>query len=188
MRIQAYTAYTGTLTITVATPRPEEAASAFFVAGKIHEDYCAKVRAALEEHIHILAPGQQFPAAQQLQTYFPAATVGGVAQPLYALRELMPAGSPRDVDMDFFLEIMRIRYAFTLVLLPAAFAASGVLREGKERHLEYAVKKLFEAQSIPHTTIPGDNDILDGVSSHIGILCELGAASARQGVDIPQPT
>lgn len=186
MRIQAYTFYSGTLTIAVATPRPEEAASTHFTAAKIHEDYCAQVRALLREHKHIDASSLAYPAAQRLQTYFPVFPLA-TGTPLYALRSLMPAGSPRDIDQQFMLEIMRIRYAFTIALLPAYFSADATTAEGMERALEYAVKRLFQVAGIPDVTIPGDNEILSGVDSLVSITCEMGGAAARTGVDIPQP-
>ena len=186
MRIQAYTAYVGTLTVAIATPRPEEVASTHFVAAKIHEDYCAQVRALLREHKHCDVSSLAYPAASRLQTYFPVFPLV-TGKPLYALRSLQPAGSPRDIDREFMLEIMRVRYDFMLAILPPYFEADETTAEGIERALEYAVKSLFIAQSIPDVVIPGDNDTINGVDSLISITCELGAASARMGVDIPQP-
>lgn len=191
MRIQAYTAYTGTLVIAVATPRPEEAPSTHFLWAKIHEDYCARVRSLMREHKHIGPTSLAYPTAQRLQTYFPIyPLVTGSA--LYALRQLQPAGTPRDIDREFMIEIMRIRYAFTLVILPPYFEADEITADGIERAMEYAAKALFEAAgvptvTIPQVTIPGDNDIIDETLTLVSITCELGAASARNGVDIPQP-
>lgn len=192
MRIQAYTAYTGTLIIAVATPRPQEAPSTHFTAAKIHEDYCARVRSILREWKHIGETSLAFPVAQRLQTYFPVYPLV-TGKPLYALRQLMPAGSPRDIDREYMLEIMRIRYAFTLVILPAYFGADEIDAEAIERHLEYAVKQLFQVSGVPHVTIPqitvpGDNDIITEEGSLVSISCELAGASARNGADIPQPS
>jgi len=191
MRIQAYTAHEGTLTVAVATPRPEEASSTHFTAAKIHEDYCARVRALLREHKHCDASALAYPAASRLQTYFPVFPLV-TGKPLYALRELRPAGTMRDIDRDFMLEIMRIRYAFTLAILPPFFGADEVDAEGIERAIEYAVKQLFQAAGVPYVTIPqvtipGDNDVIDGVLSLVSISVELGGATMRSGVDIPQP-
>ncbi len=186
MRIQAYTCYSGTLVIAVATPRPEEAASTHFVAAKIHEDYCAQVRALLREHKHCDSSSLAYPAASRLQTYFPVFPLV-TGQPLYALRQLQPAGSPRDIDRESMLEIMRIRYAFTLVILPPYFAANETTAEGMERALEYAVEQLFIAAGIPHVTIPSENEIIDGEASLVSITCEMGGATVRSGVEIPQP-
>lgn len=185
MRIQAYTAYTGALTITVATPRPEAAGSIMFTAATIHEDYAANVRAVLEEHQHCGDTSLAYPAARRLSTYFP--TAGSPALPLFALRMLRPMGSPRDIDAQFMLEIMRLRYAFLLVLLPPAFIASASIREAKERHLEYAINRLFDANGVPNTFIPGDQTLRNQAQSEIDIVCELGEASERVGVDIPSP-
>lgn len=186
MRIQAYLVQQGILTIAVATPRPEEAASTHFVAAKIHEDFAAQVRALLREHKHILASAEAYPAAQRLQTYFPVFPLV-TGKPLYALRELMPAGSLRDVDQEYMLETMRLRYAFTLVILPPYFGADETAAEGYERAMEFAAKRLFQVAGVPHEVIPGDNDILSGVDTTVSIMCELGPASGRNGVDIPQP-
>ena len=45
--------------------------------------------------------------------------------------------------------------------------------------------------SVPDVVIPGDNEIIEGAvsgtDSLVSITCELGGASARIGVDIPQP-
>jgi len=186
MRIQAYTAYSGALTIAVATPRPEEAASTHFTAAKIHEDYCAQVRALLREHKHCGESSLAYPAARRLQTYFPVYPLV-TGNPLYALRSLTPAGSPRDIDREFMLEIMRIRYTFLLAILPPYFGADETTAEGMERALEYAVKHLFIAAGVPDVLIPGDNETINGVDSLVSITCEMGGASARMGVDVPQP-
>jgi hypothetical protein len=186
MRIQAFTAYSGTLIVSVATPRPEEAPSTHFTAAKIHEDYCARVRALLREHKHIGETALAYPSAQRLQTYFPVFPLV-TGKPLYALRSLQPAGSPRDIDRDFMLEIMRIRWSFLLVMLPAYHLANEIDADAIERHLEYACKQLFEANSVPTVVIPGDNDGINDVDSLVSIVVELGPATARTGVDIPPP-
>lgn len=192
MRIQAYTAFAGTLTVTVATPRPEQASSIRFVAATIHEDFCARVRSLLREHKHCDTSSLAYPEAQRLQTYFPVYPLG-TGKPLYALRSLQPAGTSRDIDRDFMLEIMRIRYSFTISILPAFFGADEVIAEGMERAIEYAVEKLFQQAGVPYVTIPqiatpGSNDIIDEEHSLVSISIEMGGATARTGVDIANPT
>lgn len=195
MKIQAYCAYQGTLVVTVATPRPEAAASTVFTAASIHEDFAAKVRVALQEWKHVEASAKSFPAAEQLQTYLPTVTIAGEAKPIYALRQLMPAGSPRSIDQDFQLEVFQLRYDFMLVLLPAAFAGDQRLVSGIERNLEKAVHDLFDANDIPSTFIPGNMGIRDEqdntvpTRSEIDIICEMGPAltQGRTAVDIPNP-
>lgn len=190
MRVQAYKQFQGTFTITAATPRPGEAASTKLTAATIHEDYAAKVRALLREYKHIGGESLAWPSAKRIQTYFP--TQGGL--PLYAIRELRPAGTTRGIDQEFQLEIISIRYAFTLDWLPPAFAADEEIAEAMERNLEFAVSGLFEANAVPHVFIPGDNEIEPGnvggeaVQTSISIMCEMGGATARSGLDLPQPT
>ena len=187
MRVQAYSAYAGTLQVTVATPRPDAAPSTHFTAASVHEDYCASVRALLREYKHVGESSVEFPAEQRIQSFFPTFTIGGIAKPLFALRELMPIGSPRDIDADFQLEVMRIRYQFHIVILPAAFAANSVDAEAIERHVEYAIRQLFQANTVPDVFIPGDSEDRPH-RSEIDIVCELGTATAKMGVDIPSPS
>jgi hypothetical protein len=182
MRLQAYTAYSGTLVITAATLRPEARPTALFTAASIHEEFCAQVRALLEEHRHIPPTCASVPAAQALPTYFP--TSGGA--PFFALRELRPAGSPRDIDAEWNLEIMRLRYEFTIVILPAAWGAAAPVRHALERHLTKAIKDLFKSNNVPDTFIPGDNEQRPEQPgrTEIDLVIELGAATARTGVDL----
>ena len=189
MRIQVYNAYSGTLVITASTLRPTAAPSTHFTAATIHEDYAAQVRALLEEHIHIAPSSENFPVAQRIQNYFPAPN--GAA--IYALKQLMPAGAPRNIDAQFMLEITSLRYNFGIDLLPAAFATTGVNRSAIERAIEFAVKSLFAANGVPDSFIPGDNGLRpigsesDVTGTDIDILCELGPAVARQTIDVPAP-
>lgn len=189
MRIQAYTRYAGTISVTAATLRSQTAPSVIFTNATIHEDYAAKVRALLEEHIHIPPNDQFFPPAVRLQNYFPAPN--GAA--IYVLKELMPAGAPRSIDAQFMLEVTSIRYAFVLDLLPAAYACTGQQRSAIERAMEYAFSQLFAANGVPNTFIPGDQAIRpENPDTSIGgtdidIICQLGAASARGPVEIPGP-
>lgn len=192
MRIQAYQAYAGNLLITVSTPRPEASGSAVFKYASIHEDYCAQVRVVLQEWKHILDTGQAYPLTQQLQNYLPKSAAG---LPIYALRQLMPAGTPRSIDQEFQLEVMQIRYRFMIVLLPAAFQVDQRLASGMERNLEQGTKDLFAANNLPWNFIPGDSGVRDEqdvetpVKSEVDIICEMGPAieAGRSGVDIPQP-
>lgn len=192
MRVQAYAAYAGSLIVTVATPRPETAPSTIFTAASIHEDFCAKVRVVMQEHKHIEATALAWPVAQRIQTYLPTYQFA----PIYALRQLMPAGAPRDIDQNFQLEIMRIRYEFMLVRLPASFICDQLLAEGQERNMEKAVNDLFAANSVPNSFIPGDSgirneqDVNVPTRSEIDIVCEMGPAigNGRAGFEMSVPT
>jgi hypothetical protein len=183
MRVWAYTAYTGTLTIGVATPRDQALPSTRFQAATIHEDYAAQVRDILEEYRHIKETTGAFPAAQRIQTYLPIYPLQ-TGKPLYSFRELKPSGSPRGIDGTW--EVMQLRYDFTLDILPAAHMA-GVTGKGKERHLEFATEKLFEANGVPTAFIPGEKEIRPGDRTEIDIRVDLGPATARDLIDIPTP-
>jgi hypothetical protein len=181
MRVQAYTIVDGVITITVATARAEPMASTKFTAANLHEEYAASARALLREYKHINASTEAFPAAKRLQTYFPT----HAGNPLFALLELIPAGTSRSIDDQWQLEIMEIKYGFTLNLLPIAFLADEAIADGVERHVAYAVAQLFEANGVPSVFIPGAQDVRTGNGTDIDITCEVGRASGRRGVDIP---
>lgn len=193
MRIQAYLAYSGVFTVTVSSIRPQEVRSTLFTSAKVHEDFAAKVRGLLEEHVHIAPTDQAYPPASRLQYYFPTAAVGGNTVPIYALKELMPAGAPRDIDANFMLEITRLRYQFSIAILKAAYAVSSQSRNAIERAIEFSIQSLFLANAVPWVYAPGDNAIRPENSdttiglTDVDILCELGAASQRTGIDIPDP-
>lgn len=183
MRVQAYTMLQGTLVVTVSTARAEPLPSIKFTAANIHHDYAAQVRALLREYKQAGVSAEAYPAAKRIQTYFP--THAGNA--LYAIRELVSAGSPRDIDDNWQLEIMRLRYSMAINLLPGAFIADEQLAEGVERNIEYAVYKLFEANGLPGAYTPGDTTIRLGERTDIDIVCELGPAGGRIGVEVPGP-
>lgn len=186
MIIQAYLVETGVFTITLSTPRPDALASTKFVAGSIHDDYVARVRSLLKEHKHIGTTAQNFPAAKRLQNYLPIYPIS-TGKPLFALRELMPAGSQREVNGDFFQDETRIRYSFTLHRLPASFAADEIVAEGIERHMLYALRQLFSANDVPDSFIPGDDSLRPGDRTEIEMTCELGPSSGRGHAEIPTP-
>lgn len=181
MRVQAYTIFPGTVQITVATQRAEERPSTLFTSAKMHEDYSAQVRALLREHKHIGAGSLSYPAAKRISTYFP--THNG--EQIYALRELIPAGTARDVDDPWQLEITRLRWAFTLNLLPAAFICDEAVAEAIDRNMEYAVNRLFVSNGLPAVYIPGDQDLRLPEGTEVDIVCEVGPGSGRTGVEVP---
>ncbi len=183
MRVQAYTSYSGFIVTTVATPRPPGTPSMIFAAATVHEDYAAQVRSLMEEHKHI---EPDLPAVGRIASYFPK--FNGL--PIYAIRQIMPAGAPRDVDADFQLEIMRIRYQIQLELLPGAWLTEARIRNAMERNVTYATRQLYQANGLPDVYLPGDNGIRpaeDGQRTEIDIVCELGVASARGPAEVPNP-
>jgi hypothetical protein len=186
MRVQVYTAYPFALTVSVSTPWEEGNFSTKFPNGKLHEEIAARVCSVLREHKHLNdSHAAEYPAAKRLQTYFPTLN-SDASQPLYAIRELKPAGSPRDNTPDF--EIMRIRFMGLLVMTKWAFIADEEIAEGRERNMQYAVKQLFAANNLPNAFIPGDETMRPGEGTEIDILCEIGPASERGAMDIPAPS
>jgi hypothetical protein len=161
--ILEYDYYDASVTVTIATRRPEEMPSVLFVAGALHTEFVAKVRAALREKKDPLNP------------YLPES--GGF--PLYGIRKIMPAGAARGVDDQYFIEITRQRFELGIAFLPSTWMAGETVALAVERHIEKAVKDLFAALGIPHLTIPGDNHKLG--DSFIDVICELGGAT-NQGV------
>lgn len=180
MRIQAYTARAASLIITVRTIRPEEAPSSLFTAAKIHDDLCARVGAVLREHKHVGDTQLAYPAERRLGTYFP--TVGD--KPIYGMRELRPAGTTRDIDADWQLEIMTIRYELTLALLPAAFQGDEDIAEAVSRNVSYAAQQVLAAAGLPYLFIPGDDGQRPDEGTSIDIICDPGPSSNRVGCDV----
>ena len=160
-----YDYYGATLTISIHTPRPDAAPSTVFTAGTLHNEYVAKVRAALREY------------KDGIESYLP--TAGGY--PLYGIRKCEPQGTLRSVEQDFQLEITTMRFGLEIAFLPSTWTVGETVALGVERNIEKAAKDYFAAQSIPYVVIPGDGDQL--TESFIDIMVELGAAT-NQG-DVP---
>lgn len=181
MKAPFHAAYSGTLTITISTPRARVAPSMKFTAASVHEDFTAAVRVAMREYKHCGPTSEFQPATLRIQNYFPTHE----GRPIYALRELSPDGSARSLVPEFMLEVMTVRYRFFLVLLPAALIADPQIVEAYERNIEYAVRKFFLASNIPDEFIPGDETLRPGDRSDISILCDLGASDGRITVELP---
>lgn len=179
MKAPVYLVHSGVLTVVIASPRAEAAPSHVLQFAKLHEDFVAQVRRALREHRHAGASAVMLGGG--LARFFPHYQ----GAPIYALRELMPAGAARGVDQDFQLETMALRWTFSLHVLPGALAADGVISEAIERNLELALRDLFREVGIPDEFIPGDESLVPGDRTVVSIIVEIGQSSGRQIVDIP---
>lgn len=180
-----YLSRPGVFTITATTLRAETPASLIFEFGSVHNDYAARVRAVLLEHKHVGETALAYPAAKRLQTYlpiYPAST----GRPIYAVRELIPAGTVR--QFEGMMAMTMIRYQFMLELLKPALAANELLVEGIETNVEAALRGLFKANSVPDVFIPGDQEVRASERTEIDIMVEMGQATSRQPVEIPTPT
>jgi hypothetical protein len=185
MKIHEYNQYPVTFNFTLSSPRPEGAASTVIIAAKKHEEWASRVRAAMREFKHIDPTTKQIPPALTLENYFP--THNG--SPLYALRTLQPAGSLREIEPDFWLDVYRLRYVALLVFLPAALHASEATAFAIERHLEKAVSDLFDYLNLPRNFLPGEEGIRPEDRSIIDIIVEVGAAEGSPGLyEVPTPT
>lgn len=179
MKAPVYLVHSGVITVVIASPRAEPAPSHVLQFAKIHEEFVANVRRALREHRHAGASSVMLGGG--LARFFPAFQ----GAPIYALRELLPAGAARGVDQEFQLETMALRWTFTLMVLPGALAADGIVAEAIERNLEAALRDLFRETGIPDEFIPGDETLVPGDRTAVSIIVEIGQSSGRQIVDIP---
>lgn len=185
MKASVYNAYRGTASIVVSSARAEAGPAAKFVFGKVHEDVAGRTRALLREYLHCGDSAEQTPAARRLATYLPVNTVG---HPLFILKELQPAGTLRDIDADWQLEVMRLRYGFTVHLTMAAFGADPDIAENIEGALQFAIKSVLSNGGVPFVFLPSDQDVRPSEQHDVDVICELGAATERRTIDVPQTT
>ncbi len=173
MQILEYNYYEGTLQIGVHTPRLNPTPATVFLAGTLHAELCARVRAALREYksTENLSTG--------FQSYLP--TAGGF--PLYGVRKIAPAGSLRSVDEDFNLEVTMQRFTLGLAMLPSTFAESPEIFLAHERHIEKAVRDCLAANNLPaDMVIPGDSKQLG--ETWLEIMFELGPALEQGDIEV----
>lgn len=180
MRIQEFSLYEATLTLTVSTPRPEGTPSHIIPGAKLHDEIAAQVRGLLREYKHIAPTAARVAPAATIGTYLPTAS----GAPLYHLRALEPAGSLIEVNEDFMLDLLRLRWAASFVLAPGFFAAAEGLALAFEENWQRAFQGLLTANGVAQVFIPGDEDRRPGDRTEIDLILELGAASARLGYDI----
>ena len=171
--ITEYTYYDGSLTITIATPRLDSTKpSTVMAAATVHEEFAAQIRSYLREYRLYLNPSTSF------DTHLPSS--GGF--PLYGVRKIQPAGTSREVDGEFMIEITRLRFAIGFSILPTTFLANEKLALAFERNMEKAVKDFLDANSVPTLTIPGDMQILG--DSWIDIVFEAGPATEQGLINV----
>jgi hypothetical protein len=118
--IVEYDQYSAMLSITVATQRPEAQPSGIFAATKLHEEYLARVRAALREY---LAP---------LDPYLTALRVD----------KIMPAGGIREIEGSY--DITRLAFNLRVLVTKAAWISTDNAWLALEHNLEQATHDLFE--------------------------------------------
>lgn len=193
MRIAEYNLFPFTINITLATPRPQGAPSTVIVAAKKHEEYASAVYGALREFKHVdVSPdfsSSKVPAELRLSNYLPTSNYAGKQIPLYEIKVLAPAGFLREVDVDFWQDVGRLRYTGLLSLLPSFISAEERVAFAFARHLEFAVDGLFTYLQLPTTFIPGDDADRPDDRTVIDIIAEIGPAEGSPGkYEVPTPT
>lgn len=181
MRVQVYKALPGVFTITIASSRVEKAPSHLFVFDSLHKQIGGLVRAILMEHKQTPPAFIEWPAQLRLASYFPTQNDA----PIYRVAELTPAGTLRDVDAEFQIEVMRIRFAFMLHLLPGAFLVDDTIGQGVDAHLAKAIKQVLLAAGLANVSEPGDETIRPQDGTDVDCFVELGAAGGRDGAEVP---
>lgn len=158
MEITEYDYHGFTLSITVATQRPEAAPSGILVAGKMHDEYAARVRALLRE-FRATDPSAGVKNLSALLTY-------------YRITKMQPAGSAREVQGNY--DLLRLQFSAEFTTIDAAQIGDERAVFAFERNIEKAVDDLFAANEIPNAFIPGEEGVLG--DSYIQVLCTMGPA------------
>lgn len=178
--IRVHSLYEAFVNYTVASPRPEALPSHIIANAALHDELAAKLRTALREYRHLSDNSDWVPASQQVSTYLPTGTAGVY----YAVRTFDPAGSLVEVNEDFMLDVLRVRYNLVFAVLPAALMSTE--GEAFERYWQKAFKALLvTGAGFPSTMvfIPGDKTDRDDNATTLDIQLELGAAKSTMRFD-----
>lgn len=164
------------LNVVVSSPRPEGVPAHIITNAHLHDEIASTVEAAMEEYKHLGENEGWVASAKQVKTYLP--TTNG--KEFYAVRQLMPAGSIVDVDEDYMLDLLRIRYSLVFAILPGSLMADERTGKAFNFHWQKAFKSLFvTAYSLNSVFIPGDEDRRPGDRTEIDITLELGGYQGR---------
>lgn len=166
--------------VVVSSPRSEAAPSTLIPSAALHDEIAATVEAALEEYQHLGEHDSWVPAAKQLATYFALNGAGG----FYAVRSLVPAGSIIEINEDYLLDVMRLRFALVFAVLPPSLQVDPRTGKAFARHFQAAFQKLLvTGWSLTPVFIPGDEDRRPGDRTEIEVIVEMGGASGRLRYD-----
>lgn len=177
--IRAHSLYEAFVNITVASPRPEGLPAYIIPNAAHHDELAALIRAALREYKHLGENEIWIPTAKQVQGYLPAAP-----SQFYAVRTLDPAGSLVEVDEDFFLDVLRLRWSLVFAILPGALLADERYGEAYETNWQRAFKSLLvTGYGLTGVFIPGDKMDRDDTKTTIDITLEMGGAKGTMRFD-----
>lgn len=168
--------------VVVSSPRPEAVPAHIIPNAQAHDEIASTIEAALEEYQHLGENEIWVPPAKQVQTYLNTST--GAGGQFYAVRALTPAGSIVEVDEEFFLDILRIRFSLTFAVLPGCMQADPRTGKAFNRHWQAAFKGLLTTGwSLSSVFIPGDEDRRPGDRTEIDVMLEMGGYSGRLRID-----
>lgn len=180
--VRVHSLYAATVSLTVTSPRPAGTPSHLMPNAKAHADLASQIRAALREFKHLAENSDTVKASWQIATHL--ATVGCPA--FYAVRTLDPAGSLVDVDADYFLDILRLRYDLVFAVLPGALLAAEEAGEAYESNWQRAIKSLLcSGYKVPRVFIPGDEGTRDETATNVDLTLEMGPAKATMPFNMP---
>jgi hypothetical protein len=171
--------------IVVSSPRDANVPSTIIPSADKHDEIAATCEAACAEWQHLAEHETWVPAARQLATHLAAGGAGG----FYAVRALTPAGHLVEIDGDYLLDVMRLRFALVFAVLPPALQADPRTGHAYARHWQAAFKRLLTgtAWSLNDVFIPGDNDRRPGDRTEIEVTLELGGYQGRLRHEMPPP-
>lgn len=164
------------INVVVSSPRPEAAPAHIIPNAAAHDEIASIVEAALDEYKHLGEHEQWVPAAKQLATYFSANSAAN----FYAVRSLTPAGSIVEVNEDFFLDVLRLRFSLIFAILPASLQADERTGKAFPRHWQAAIKGLLlTGYSLQNVFIPGDSGRRPCDRTEIDVTLEMGGYQGR---------
>jgi hypothetical protein len=168
------------INVVVSSPRPEAVPAHIIPAAAVHDEIASTVEAALQEYKHLGENEGWVATAKQLATYFSANAAGN----FYAVRALTPAGSIVEVDQDFMLDVLRIRFSLIFAVLPASLMADERTGHAFNRHWQKALKDLLvTGYGLQDVFIPGDQDRRPGDRTEIDVTLEMGGSSGKLRFD-----
>ena len=168
------------INVVVSSPRPEGTPSTLIPNAVKHDEIASTVEAALMEYKQLAENETWVATALQLRTYLTANGAGD----FYAVRSLMPAGSIVEVNEDFMLDVLRIRFSLIFAILPASLRANEKTGHAFNRHFQAAIKDLLvTGYSQQEVFIPGDTDRRPGDRTEIDVTLEMGGYQGRVPYD-----
>lgn len=175
--IRVHSLYECFINITIASPRPDALPSHIIPNGNLHDELASKIRGAMREYKHLSDNSDWVTSARQVCSYLPSG--------YYAVRKLDPAGSIVEVDEDFMLDVLRLRYSMVFAILPASLQAEEGIGDAYERHWQTAFKDLFvTGYGFSGVFVPGDAMERNDLGTTIDVQLEMGGSMGAMRFDM----